>query len=1139
MKRTLSFLAVFAMLLCCLNFPATAEENYEKLDVRFMQAYATASARTRFNYGTEKVIDGMTDSGKFVNDVSGEYKSGTGGGPYDWIQPYIVVNLGGTYEIGNIRLNYLRNETLAYLYGIQYSTDGYNWTNLKGYFAMNNADPGVFEWNAGGVKAAYIKVVSMNGGTFGLTEIEVYGKKSEAAEDTTLIRPERIKVYSSSNSAVTKIKGNYINGEEREFIATGNPKVVLDDDLYRTYWTSSDNGAGTDDWISFDLSRSYTLSSAVINYIGTPGYNMDIYTSNDGENWDVLKTHTCSSADPIDHQVFNGRRTFIDLNGIRTRYIKFQKSSVISGGTDEWKIGNIFFNTKDAEYASLIRHTDKSLWDLSASTNKAYTIDTTRSATDDNLQTQIWSFGKNGYVNIDMGKICNISQVILQGGWWYGQSPINGTVAVSDDGVSFDTVAEFDMLDGIYANTVLSFDPVNTRYVRIYNPEWYNWRVAEVNIYGSELIDDAQFYLVDGENIRNLSYMQNGTVRVKKSVQMSSDTPVTFIAALYSGSDNSLAQVNLQTKACSGKAAEFSVDLDLSEDKVGAIEDPSQYYIKTYLWDMEDMLPLADNEEYRSKQNVTRNTDFVVNVPAESLGLLITGDENVSEIERITQQYYAGLLQGTPVGRIFLNLNYARSFTDSDTWDSLAWNINLGDDGNPILDSDGNVTKTASPDMTEATSNFCRMQKLQRRGIDVYAIGIDEIKDFGAEAWISFRMNDHHYRTDKGFKSAFIQNHPEYALSNFEENEYFDFSKEAVRTYYKNYILEMCEKYDVDGVELDWLRTPQLFNPVTDDSRQLLNDYMKELRAGIDKIAESKGKSIKIAVRGYSNESQNLASGLNLAQWIADGSADVLTVMDFYMPTNYDIPVQSWKDSIAKKNDKADYRIYAGADCTVSCDLTGGSNYMYINEEQLKGFASSAYNRGSDGIYLFNNNMKQETPAGVTYEIGANGWLEEVNESYYSTYSSIGSKQAAESGLRRYVKTSGVTYPIDITDNSSISVNTGTAVNSGYYVIAVGLADNDGYTDTVLSVSVNGGTTEQISDIPTSDYCKYSPSNAKLLKNIAQTAPRVARFKVTDLSCIKDGDNVITITNNSGKTQTVKWFEVFADNTEGAKPIGE
>ena len=60
-----------------------------------------------------------------------------------------------------------------------------------------------------------------------------------------------------------------------------------------------------------------------------------------------------------------------------------------------------------------------------------------------------------------------------------------------------------------------------------------------------------------------------------------------------------------------------------------------------------------------------------------------------------------------------------------------------------------------------------------------------------------------------------------------------------------------------------------------------------------------------------------------------------------------------------------------------------------------------------------------------------------------------------------------------------------------------------------------------------------------LLKSIAQTAPRVVRFNVTDLSCIKDGDNVITITNNSGKKQTVKWFEIFVDNSKGAKPIGE
>lgn len=147
--------------------------------------------------------------------------------------------------------------------------------------------------------------------------------------------------------------------------------------------------------------------------------------------------------------------------------------------------------------------------------------------------------------------------------------------------------------------------------------------------------------------------------------------------------------------------------------------------------------------------------------------------------------------------------------------------------------------------------------------------------------------------------------------------------------------------------------------------------------------------------------------------------------------------------------------------------------------------------------------------------------------------------EAAESGLRRYVKTTGVTYPLEITDSESITVNTGTAVEDGYYVVAIGLADQDGYTDNLLSVRVNGGATEQISDIPTSDYCKYNPDNSKQLKNIAQAAPRVVRFLVTDLSCLQDGENVITITNQSGKQQSVKWFEIFADGTEGAMPIGE
>ncbi len=596
MKKKLSVFLALASLISCLNVPALAEENYEKLDVKFMQAYATTSNRGNYNYGTEKVIDGMTDSGSFVSEHD-EFNDAWTGGERNWLQPYVTVNLGGTYDINKLRLNYQRTSEIPYLYGLQASTDGYTWTNLKGYFALNDAGDtdgnAYFDWEATEqTTAAYIKVVSMNGGTFGLTEVEAYGKKSTSEGATTLIRPEQIKVTSSSNGPETTLAGRYVNNADRTFIATGNPKVVLDDEIYRSYWTSSDGGAGTDDWIAFDLAKKYTLSSAVVNYIDTTGYNVDIYTSDDGNEWSLFKTQTFNGEQ--EHYSLNGYKLLIDLSDVNTRYIKFQKSSAAPEGTDGWKIGNIFFNTKDANYSSQIRYADRTEWFVTGSTYDGGYLE---NINDGDLQTQVWGFEENGYINIDMGKIQNVSQVVLQGGWWYGQSIMGGKVCVSTDGENFEPVAEIDMLDGIYANTVINFEQTKARYVRIIETrgkEGATWRTAEINIYCEDFIGDPEFYLVDDSGEQELTRLCNGTVRIKNTVQANIGEPVSLIAALYETETNRLVQANKQTKMCNGERVQYCVDLDLSEEKVGVINDPSQFTLKTFLMTENDMRPIGN-----------------------------------------------------------------------------------------------------------------------------------------------------------------------------------------------------------------------------------------------------------------------------------------------------------------------------------------------------------------------------------------------------------------------------------------------------------------------------------------------------------------------------------------------------------------
>ena len=105
---------------------------------------------------------------------------------------------------------------------------------------------------------------------------------------------------------------------------------------------------------------------------------------------------------------------------------------------------------------------------------------------------------------------------------------------------------------------------------------------------------------------------------------------------------------------------------------------------------------------------------------------------------------------------------------------------------------------------------------------------------------------------------------------------------------------------------------------------------------------------------------------------------------------------------------------------------------------------------------------------------------------------------------------------------------TGTAPSEGYFQVMVGVNTEDKANK--LSVTVNGGETMQGADAPTSQSYPYTGTG--LVNHIAQMAPRVMSFRVSNSDVLRAGYNTIEITNNSDKTQEILWLEVYADNSE-------
>ena len=534
-----------------------------------------------------------------------------------------------------------------------------------------------------------------------------------------------------------------------------------------------------------------------------------------------------------------------------------------------------------------------------------------------------------------------------------------------------------------------------------------------------------------------------------------------------------------------------------------------------------------------------RNKNVVVNVAGDGFeDTVITKlDESVEFYEEMTEKYISYLFDDTPVGRAFYNVCYKRSCVLSEVADTYLYNIKRGEDGLPVLDENGKAVKEYLTNERLPSVNG-KFRIMQQNNIDIIKMALDATKKRGIECWFSFRMNDHHCPDDPMFNSSFHYDNAK-EIGVFGSNVFIDYTKKAVRNYYKNYIKELCENYDIDGIEFDFLRSCPIMTDVSDENIEIVNEFLRELREIINDIAKNKGTVIQTAARTFATIERNECYGLAPSKWIGEGLIDLLILENWYIPTFYDIPVKKWREYI-KQDNKANhkYTLLCGTDYAIKC---GSDDYhtkeMNMSLEQVKGFVSASYQNGADGIYFFNfftDTKPFERYLGIqssdlSYYINENG--EKIcKKDMKNKFSVANSQKEAECGEREYVLTFAFgekpTCPV-LVENwipYVFEINTGASVKSGNFTVMIGVDD----IEEKLGVSVNGAVARQISDMPkANDFVwKENKKPNEMVDHISEVAFKVLRFTVDDLSAIKDGYNKIVVYSKGGQPQVLRWIGV-------------
>jgi hypothetical protein len=242
---------------------------------------------------------------------------------------------------------------------------------------------------------------------------------------------------------------------------------------------------------------------------------------------------------------------------------------------------------------------------------------------------------------------------------------------------------------------------------------------------------------------------------------------------------------------------------------------------------------------------------------------------------------------------------------------------------------------------------------LHRQGIDLYAFTIPRFRALGISPWISMRMNDVHYvdQPTHPIHDRFWREHPEFRRcpdTDPYNGQCLDYGIPEVRDYQMAYLQEIVGRYDLDGLELDWMRNPFHFRPGFEEmGLETLTAFVRDVRALVARRAVDLGHPVKLGVRVPSRPQTARLLGLDAPRWAREGLVDKLVVTPFLF-TEFDVPVELWK------------QLCAGTGVTVATGIEvtlrpyEGAAALANNLESLRGVASGLLARGADQIYLFN-----------------------------------------------------------------------------------------------------------------------------------------------------------------------------------------
>ena len=276
-----------------------------------------------------------------------------------------------------------------------------------------------------------------------------------------------------------------------------------------------------------------------------------------------------------------------------------------------------------------------------------------------------------------------------------------------------------------------------------------------------------------------------------------------------------------------------------------------------------------------------------------------------------------------------------------------------------------------------------RLQELSQQGTDDLRLVIEASRKQGIEVFWSMRMNDiHDNAKDPSEIAQWKKDHRHVLMGRPEDKERFppedprhiwtfvDYSHPEVRDLMVATFKEVLAGYDVDGVDLDFLRHPaffpetRLFQPVTRPHLEMMTELVGRIRGEVLAASRRRGRPVLMSVRVLPTLAQNRHFGFDIGEWVRRGYLDLIVVGGGYDPftmpakdvidrgDQWEVPVYVCLSSSGFVHSMAGRRFYS-----TDADQWGQSQAEASEEVALRGWRAAAANAwlaGAKGIMTFN-----------------------------------------------------------------------------------------------------------------------------------------------------------------------------------------